>query len=58
MLLQNEAENKARKTAGGGSLVLDFTVAIKEHAKKIDSVVRQYAGSKTATGILPYFVSC
>lgn len=51
MTLQNEAEKKIKVTAGGGALILDFTVAIKEHAKKIDSVVRQYAGSKTAKGI-------
>lgn len=54
MVLQSEAQKKIRETEGKGALILDFTVAIKRHAKKIDSVVKQYAGTagfKTAKGI-------
>jgi hypothetical protein len=54
MILQSEAQKKIRETAGKGALILDFTVAIKRHAKNIGSVVKQYAGTagfKTAKGI-------
>jgi hypothetical protein len=54
MVLQSEAQKQIKATEGRGALILDFTVAIKRHAKKIESVVRQYAGSagfKTAKGI-------
>lgn len=50
-VFQAGVQEEIRATAEKGALILDFTVAIKEHAKKIDAVVRQYAGSKTANGI-------
>lgn len=49
MVFQAGVQEEIQVTAGKGALILDFTVAIKEHAKKINAVVRQYAGSKTKT---------
>lgn len=52
--LQSKAQKKIKDTPGGGALIFDFTVAIKQHTKKIESAVKQYTGSvltKTAKGI-------